>query len=227
MTSTFRTFRHGRRWILGALCACALAPLAIAPASALTARERALVSEVSQFFNSYRTLKGSFTQISPRGRVSTGRFFIAKPGRMRFEYTPPHPLVIVSDGTWVAIRNNARDKVDYYPLSKTPLKMVLAERVDLMRDAQVRRVEQKDGLLVITLKANDKSVPGFLQLIYDPQQRTLRQWIVVDGQGRRTTISLSELQMDTPMNDRIFRVKRPGEGPRRRRKKTNFNAARR
>lgn len=215
-----------RRHFLGALFACALIPSGLATAHALTAQEKALVNEVSRFFNSYRTLQGSFTQISPRGRVSTGRFFIAKPGKMRFEYTPPHPLVIVSDGTWVAIRNNAKDKVDYYPLSKTPLKMVLAERVDLMRDAQVQKVEQKDGMLIVTLKARDKSVPGFLQLVYDPQQKVLRQWMVVDAQGRRTTISLSELQMNTKMNGKLFRVKRPGEGPMRRKKKTNFNARR-
>ncbi len=217
-----------RRILLGALGAIALLPsLAAAPAQAMTATEKAQVREVSNFFNSFRTLQGSFTQISPRGRVSTGRFYIAKPGRMRFEYTPPHPLVIVSDGTWVAIRNNAKDKVDYYPLSKTPLKMVLASRVDLLRDAKVQKVEQKDGLLVITLKAHDKSVPGQLQLIYDPQQKALRQWMVIDAQGRRTTISLSELQKDVELNARLFKVKRPGSGPKRRSKKQNFSAARR
>ena len=200
--------------------------LATISAHALTAEEAARVNEVSAFFNSYRTLQGSFTQISPRGRVSTGRFYIFKPGRMRFEYTPPHPLLIVSDGTWVAIRNKARDRVDFYPLSRTPLKMVLAERVDLMRDAQVTGVELSDGLLVITLKARDKSVPGFLQLVYDPQQKMLRQWMVVDAQGRRTTISLSELQMDAEMNDRLFVVPRPREGTRHRPKKQNFGARR-
>ncbi len=214
-----------RRHLLQFMMAATLLPAA--PAHALTAQERQAVAQVSQFFNGFRTMHGDFTQISPRGRVSTGKLVIAKPGRMRFEYTPPHPLVIVSDGTWVAVRNNAKDKVDYYPLSKTPLKMVLAERVDLLRDAKVKKVERSDGLLLITLQANDKGVPGELLLVFDPARRQLQQWTVIDPQGRRTTITLSNLAFDQQVNPKLFRVKRPGDGRKRRNVKQNFNAGRR
>ena len=221
------TTRINRRRFLGMALALPLAGWAASsPALALTAEERGWINEINRFLNSFRTLKGEFTQVSPRGRVSTGKVFIAKPGRMRFEYTPPHPLVIVSDGTWVAIRNKARDKVDYYPLSKTPLKLVLARNVDLLRDATVQRVEGREGYIVVTLKARDKSVPGSLLLIYDPQAKVLKQWTVIDPQGRRTTITLSQLQKDVPMEARLFRVKRPGEGGKRRRVRQNFSARR-
>ena len=197
------------------------------PAAALTSQDKEAVARVSQFLNSFTTLSGDFTQISPRGRVSTGRVIIARPGKMRFEYTPPHPLVIVSDGTWVAVRNNAKDKVDYYPLSKTPLRMVLAERVDLLRDARVVKVERQDDLLLITLQAKDKGVPGHLLLVFDTRRNVLQQWTVIDPQGRRTTITLSALTFNEQVNPKLFRVKRPGEGPQRRKVKQNFSAARR
>ena len=220
-----RNIRAGRRRFLRFVLALSLMAAALPSARALTAEERAQIEEINRFLNSFRTLKGDFTQVSPRGRVSTGKVFIAKPGRMRFEYTPPHPLVIVSDGTWVAIRNNAKDKVDYYPLSKTPLKLVLADRVDLLRDARVQRVENRDGYVLVTLQAQDKGVPGSLLLIYDPQARVLKQWTVIDPQGRRTTITLSQLERNVKMNPKLFRVKRPGEGPRRR-VRQNFSARR-
>ena len=215
-----------RRGFLRLALALVMAGIAFSPARALTAAERAQIDEINRFLNSFRTLKGDFTQVSPRGRVSTGRVFIAKPGRMRFEYTPPHPLVIVSDGTWVAIRNNAKDRVDYYPLSKTPLKLVLAKRVDLLRDATVLGVESREGYVLVTLQAKDKGVPGRLLLIYDPKEKVLKQWTVIDAQGRRTTITLSQLVKDVRMDARLFRVKRPGEGGKRRRVRQNFNLRR-
>ena len=214
-----------RRLLLGLLAAGFLFPAF--PAQALTQAQQRLVREVSDFFNSFRTLKGEFTQISPRGRVATGTFVIARPGRMRFEYAPPTPLVIVSDGTWVAIRNNAKAKVDYFPLSKTPLKIVLARHVDLMRDAVVENVRQQDGLVLITLRGRDKSMPGKLLLVYDPARKALQQWTVVDPQGRRTTVTVGQLQRNIRVSDNLFHVPRNGEGAKRRKVRQNFSARRR
>ena len=213
-----------RRFLLAMLSAAAALPALPVRAQQLNALQMQIVREVSGFFNSFRTLKGTFTQISPRGRVSTGAFVIARPGRMRFEYAPPNPLIIVSDGSWVAIRNNAKDKVDYFPLSKTPLKIVLAERVDLLRDAVVEDVREQDGLVLVTLRGRDKSMPGKLLLVYDPVRRTLQQWTVVDPQGRRTTVTVGALERDVRVTENLFHVPRSGEGPRRRNVRQNFGA---
>lgn len=221
------TLMPTRRRLLALLTAgVALLPALPGQAQQLDALQTQIVQEVSGFFNSFRTLRGQFTQISPRGRVSTGVFVIARPGRMRFEYAPPHPLVIVSDGTWVAIRNNAKDKVEYYPLSKTPLKIVLAERVDLLRDALVEDVRQEDGLVLISLRGRDKSMPGKLLLVYDPERRMLQQWTVIDSQGRRTTVTIGALERDIRVSSNLFQVPRTGEGPRRRNVRQNFNVRR-
>jgi outer membrane lipoprotein-sorting protein len=197
-------------------------------ARTLSPEERAAVDRISRFLNSFRTLKGEFTQISPRGRVSTGQLYIARPGRMRFEYARPVPLVIVSDGTWVAVRNKRRNSVDYFPLSRTPLRMILAKRVDLAREADIRRVERRDDLLIVTLKDREKTVDGHLVLVFDEKRNALQQWIVVDGQGRRTTVTLNSLQPDVKVSARLFRVKRPQEAEfdRQMRKRTNFGARR-
>ena len=215
-----------RRQALSLLVAALVLPSLPAWAQQLDVLQMQIVREVSGFFNSFRTLRGTFTQISPRGRVSTGVFVIARPGRMRFEYAPPNPLVIVSDGTWVAIRNNEKAKVDYFPLSKTPLKIVLAERVDLLRDAVVEDVRQQDGLALITLRGRDKSMPGRLVLVYDPERRMLQQWTVIDPQGRRTTVTVGELKRNIRVNDRLFHVARNGEGAPRRKVRQNFGAHR-
>ena len=110
--------------------AAALAGLALlvfgsaAPAATeikFTAEQTAAVGEVSKFINGFKTLQGEFTQTGPKGNVSRGVFYLQKPGKMRFEYAAPNPFVIVSDGSWVTIKNRSKDKADQYPLSQTPL----------------------------------------------------------------------------------------------------------
>ena len=223
--------RITRRCLLALAGAGAISTL-LTPGAARAARlspdDKAAVDRISQFLNSFQTLQGEFTQISPRGRVSTGQLYIARPGRMRFEYAKPNPIVIVSDGTWVAIRNRRRNKVDYFPLSKTPLRMILARRVDLARDAVIQSVERRDDLLIVTLKDREKTVDGHLVLVFDERRNALQQWIVVDGQGRRTTVTLNSLQPNVKVSAALFRVKRPEEAEfdRQTRKRTNFGARR-
>ncbi len=214
--------------LAGAGATMALLAPGIAWSAALSPQDRAAVNRISQFLNSFRTLQGEFTQISPRGRVSTGQLYIARPGRMRFEYARPNPIVIVSDGTWVAIRNRHRNKVDYFPLSKTPLRMILAEHVDLARDAIIQSVERRDDLLIVTLEDREKTVDGHLVLVFDERRNALQQWIVVDGQGRRTTVTLNRIQPNVKVSAALFRVKRPEEAAfdRQLQKRTNFGARR-
>lgn len=190
---------------LGALDGTAVA----ARAENLSGAQRDAVQQITSYFNAMRTLQGEFMQVGPKGHVSTGEFHISKPGRMRFEYAPPNPFVVVADGTWVTIKNSAKDTADQYPLSATPLRLVLAEQVDLLSEAKILDIEQADGLTTLTLEDKDKLVPGHLVLIFDEQREELQQWIIVDGQGRRTTISLTEMVAGVDPDPGLFRVDLP------------------
>jgi outer membrane lipoprotein-sorting protein len=186
---------------------------AAARADSLSGEQRAAIAQITGYFNSMRTLQGEFLQVGPKGHVSTGQFYIAKPGRMRFEYAPPNPFLVVADGTWVTIKNNARDTADQYPLSATPLRLVLAEEVDLLNEAEILEVEQLDGLTTLTLEDKSKMVPGHLVLIFDDDRNELQQWIIVDGQGRRTTISLNGIVAGIDPDPALFRVELPQRAP--------------
>src|SRR5262249_40667205 len=116
--------RWTREMLLGV---AVLASLFLAAATAgaantdgLSEAQLAVVKKLGDYFNSLTTMKGEFTQVSPKGNVSAGVFYISKPGKMRFEYAPPNPFVIVSDGRWVTVKNNAKNRADQYPLSATP-----------------------------------------------------------------------------------------------------------
>lgn len=208
-------FRDLKLAILGLVLAglaglAGTAPPALATsADALRSEQLAAIEEVSAYFNKMRTMQGEFTQVGPKGHVSTGNFYIAKPGRLRFQYAPPNPFIVVADGTWVTIKNNAKDTADQYPLSATPLRLVLAEKVDLVKEAAILGVEQSEGVTTLTLEDKNKMVPGQLVLVFDTAKDELQQWIIIDGQGRRTTISLSSLVAGVDPDPTLFRVKLP------------------
>jgi outer membrane lipoprotein-sorting protein len=173
----------------------------------LSADQLATIRKLTSYFNSFRSLKGEFTQVSPRGNVSAGVFYLAKPGRLRFEYAPPNPFLVVSDGSWVVIENRKKKTTDQYPLAATPLKLLLSEDVDLLKQAQVMSVETADGLSTITVQDRNKLTPGQIVLVFDNERKELAQWIIEDGQGKRTTISVANLETEVEADPKLFVVK--------------------
>ena len=149
------------RVVMRAMLLMALAILVLAPAwrpaaagsaLALSPEQRASVQKISDFMNSFTYLEGEFTQISPKGNTSRGIFYISKPGKMRFEYAPPNPFLIVADGKWLTIKNRDKEQGDQFPLSETPLRIVLAKQVDILKDSRVLAFEAADGLVAVTLE---------------------------------------------------------------------------
>src|SRR5215467_2774561 len=121
---------------------------------ALDEADRAVLDAISSRLNELATVKGEFTQINPDGSTSEGTFFISKPGKMRFEYKPPTPTLIVADGKTVAVANTKLNTVDRYPLSETPLGLVLGNEVDLKNDTAVVGVERQQGSIVVGARTN-------------------------------------------------------------------------
>jgi outer membrane lipoprotein-sorting protein len=173
----------------------------------LSPEETSKVEEISTYFNSFKTLQGEFTQVSPQGRVSAGVFFLSKPGRLRFEYAPPNPFLVVSDGSWVVIENRKQKTTDQYPLAATPLKLLLAEDIDLLEQAEIKSVETNEGVSTIAVEDRNKLIPGRLVLVFDNNRKELSQWIVEDARGKRTTISLANLETGGDPDPSLFVVK--------------------
>ena len=165
------------------------------------------INKISAYMNSFETLQGEFTQISPKGNISKGVMFISKPGKLRFEYSPPNPFLLVSDGKWVTLKNRAKEKGDQFPLSATPLRLVVSEKIDLLQEASILAVEQADGITSVLLEDRKQTLGGQLVLIFDENLNQLQQWIIVDGKGRRTTVSLANLEVGVEIDPKLFVVK--------------------
>jgi outer membrane lipoprotein-sorting protein len=160
---------------------------------------------IAAHFSSISTMMGEFVQFGPRGEQTGGKFYIERPGRLRFNYDKPSDYRVVSDGKSVVISNAKLNTADLYPLSKTPLKLLLDERIDLSGD-RVRQVAQEDGLTIITLA--DRSVFGdsSITMMFDPSTYELRQWTIRDAQGKDTTVMIFNVQQGVRFDPKIFEI---------------------
>ena len=198
-----------RRALLGLALIALASPLArAAEPLTLTPEQEAAINGISAYLNSFKTLQGEFTQISPKGNLSQGVFYISKPGKMRFEYAPPNPSLIVADGTWLTVKNVKKEKGDQFPLSQTPLRLVLSNTVDILKDTKILDYQDQDGILSVTIEDKKNTLAnGQLTLVFDTTRNALQQWVVIDGKGRRTTVSLENVVAGVEPDPKLFVVK--------------------
>ncbi len=183
-----------------------------AKAIAMTPDIKASVMKLNTYFNSFQTLRGDLVQTSPKGRTAKGVFYIAKPGKLRFEVEPPTPYIMASDGRWLTLTNKKMNKGDQFPLSKTPMRLLVSNQLDLLKEADVVGFEQNEGITTIALSDKKGSIPGQIVLVYDEAQDVLQQWIIIDGKGQRTTVQLGNLEKNVKINPKLFNVTINREG---------------
>ncbi len=166
--------------------------------------DKADLDRISAYLNGIHTLKGSFVQIDPDGQVDEGVFFIEKPGRMRFEYHAPNPILIVCDGTTVAVVNRKLKTVDHYPLWSTPLDLILSDDLNLKKNPSIAGLAHEPGEIIVNARASSSKVNGNLTLVFTDPALELRQWTIVDAQGLSTTVSLRDLQQGAAFDPTLF-----------------------
>ncbi len=170
----------------------------------LSEADRAALDVISANLNGVATLKGAFVQIDPSGDVDQGTFYISKPGKMRFEYKPPSPTLIVSDGRTIAVTNTRLNTVDRYPLSETPLGLVLGNNIDLRHNPALVSVQHEQGSIVVGARTNNGMKRANISLVFSDPGYELRQWTVIDNQGLTTTVALRDLVPGAVLSPSLF-----------------------
>jgi outer membrane lipoprotein-sorting protein len=193
-----------RRLILALFLA--LAAPASAQAAQWTAQQAADLDRVSAYLNSIKTMRGTFTQIGPQGQVDQGKFYILKPGKIRFDYNPPNPTLVISDGIGIAVYNTKLNTANRYPLTGTPLNLLLSDHLDLKRSSSVTNVQHSPGELVVTARASDRNATGNITIVFTDPGLDLRQWTIVDAQGLPTTVSISNVQQGVDLPESAFKI---------------------
>jgi outer membrane lipoprotein-sorting protein len=179
-------------------------------ATALDDSQRALVNKISTYLSSIQTLVGDFVQVGPDGRRTEGQFYIQKPGKVRFAYNPPSPIDVVADGQSVVVRDRNLATQNLFPLSQTPLRFLLADHIDLMRDTNVISVSADDTFITLVIEEH-QLVAGTsrLMMMFGAKDMQLRQWTVTDPQGYDTTVAIYNLDTTKKPDPDLFVINHP------------------
>jgi outer membrane lipoprotein-sorting protein len=183
---------------------------AAAPPSTSTgfnATQRTQVDKVSAYLSSIQQLVGDFVQVGPDGSRVRGEFYIQKPGKVRFDYEPPSRIEIIADGQSVVVRDRKLATQDLYPLSQTPLRYLLSDRIDLLKETNIVGVRADDTFVTITIEETQPLVgTSRLMMMVGAKDFKLKQWTITDPQGYDTTVAVSNLDNSKRPDPSLFKI---------------------
>jgi len=175
-----------------------------AQAAALTAQDRADLARIEAYLDTLRSLKARFLQVAPDGSTAGGNAWLERPGRMRFQYDPPSPLLLVAGAGLVVFHDAELEQTSNIPLGSTPLGILLADHVRLSGDVTVQAIRRQPGQIQVTIYRTSTPGDGTLTLIFADNPLSLRQWQVVDAQRKETRVSLFNVELGGHFDSKLF-----------------------
>lgn len=178
----------------------------VQPRVSFNAEQRADLDRVSAYLNGTRSLTAGFIQMNPNGSVSEGTFYLSRPGRLRFEYRPPSPFLIVATGGKIHMRNSRLNTLESYSIQDTPLGLLVGENIDLKRNPNVLGIDRRPGELLLRARTSTNRTQDNINIVFSTEGGlAIRSWTVRDGQGN-TSVLFRDLQAGTALPETLFAV---------------------
>jgi outer membrane lipoprotein-sorting protein len=175
-----------------------------ARAAALQPSDLADLAEIERYLDSIRTMAADFQQIDQEGRVATGRIFLARPGRMRVEYDPPTPYLLVASSGALVYYDSEIDQVTTLPISATPAAFLLKDTISLTQGVTVRSFERGRGAIRVEVVDAQDEGAGSVLMVFEDRPLALKQWTVTDAQGIKTQVVLTHADFGVTLDPRLF-----------------------
>jgi outer membrane lipoprotein-sorting protein len=190
--------------VLAPLLLCAAAPTLNGLSQDQTPQDRADIARIEAYLNALRSLKARFLQVAPDGSISRGTAWLQRPGRMRFEYDKPSPLLLVAGHGLVVFHDDQVQQTSNIPLSSTPLSILLSDHVNLVGDVTVTQLSRLPGEISVSLVRTASPADGTITLTFADHPLTLTQWVVEDAQHRETRVSLHDVELGGTFDQSLF-----------------------
>jgi outer membrane lipoprotein-sorting protein len=195
---------HRRTLLLSAAALLPVTLTAQAVPVALSAQDQADIARIENYLNGLTTLKAHFLQVAQDGGVSEGTAWLERPGRMRFQYDPPAPFLLIASHGVLTFHDSSLQQTSNIGLGRTPLGILLADHVKLSGAVTVTGIQRLPGQIQLTLIRAESSGDGSLTLIFADPPLNLRQWTVVDAQRRETHVTLYNVQTGGTFDQQLF-----------------------
>jgi outer membrane lipoprotein-sorting protein len=166
-----------------------------------------LTERINRALNGMTTLVGDFTQISADGRRRTGKLYVMRPGKLRFDYSPPSLIEIISDGSNVAVIDKKVPQQDVYGINQTPLKFLVSDKIDVAKDTKLVSVKrEKDEVILDIEDKNTVAGTSRIRIHFNGESFALKRWTITDPQGVPTTIQLANLNTQQRPDRQLFSI---------------------
>lgn len=183
-------------------------------AVALSPADRAVIERIERYFNSIRTMHARFLQSASTGQQAEGDVYLNRPGKLRIDYDPPVPIVIVADGTWLIYHDRKVNQVSYLPLGTTPAGILVENKISLTgADLRITHFAHEAGVIRVTMVRAASPGEGSLTLIFADNPLQLKQWQVTDPQGIVTRVTLSDVTTGVGLDAELFNFVDPRQKP--------------
>ena len=176
----------------------------VAVAARLTAQDKIDLKRVEDYLKSLSTLKSRFLQTSSNGSIASGKLFMSRPGKLRFEYDPPASILMISDGIFLIYIDTDLDQVTHVFLKSTPVNFLVRKDIRMDGDITVTKIERSPGLLRLTIQDTDEPEKGFMTLIFANKPLALRKWTVIDAQNIQTNVMLADVETGMRLDPKLF-----------------------
>jgi outer membrane lipoprotein-sorting protein len=191
--------------VLPAALLLSAASAAAQPGFQPTPQDRADLARIETYLDGLRALKAHFLQVAPSGAVSQGTAWLERPGRMRFQYDPPSPLLLVAGHGLVVFYDKSLNQTSNFPIGQTPLGILLADHVQLLGGGvTVTGMQRLPGQIQVSLVRTASPGDGTLTLVFADNPLALRQWTVVDAQRQETHVTLYNAELGGRFDPKLF-----------------------
>lgn len=185
-----------------------LAPLALIALTMPALAGPIPLADLSKYLNAISTVQTDFTQVNGDGSVTLGKLYIHRPGRVRFEYAAPDKsLVLASAGNVAIFDAKSNQPPEQYPLRRTPLNLILADKINLAKAKMVVGHHEVENTTRVVAQDPDHPEYGTIELVFTANPVTLRQWIITDDVGQQTTVILGDLSVGKGFAPGFFNIK--------------------
>jgi outer membrane lipoprotein-sorting protein len=211
--SSLRALKTGRRKFLAAALAVFLPAAADAASpptpAALTPADTLVLQRVAAYLNGIHTMTAQFAQRAANGGVAAGTVWVARPGRMRFEYNPPSPILLIADTFYVYYYDKELRQVQQVGLKSTPAWLLLRDPITFGSDVVVSRFERASNQIRITVVETAHPDSGTLTMYFSDEPMALQGWTIVDQRGRTIAVTLSDLKFGMALDPKLFQYQAP------------------
>lgn len=180
-------------------------------AAKLSADDKADIARIERYLNGISTMRAKFLQVAADDELSQGRVFLSRPGKLRVEYDPPTPVLIIGDGSWLIYHDTELEQTTYRSLKSSLAGFLLQKTIRLGGAVTVTALERGPGVIRIRLVKTEESEEGSLALTFSDDPLILRQWTVTDAEGQATQIALVNAQFGLSLDRELFEFTDPGE----------------